>query len=263
MRSYTCTSPWILTDFITLIKPTGGQFLVFKTVTAWNHWLSYMLSVLFIVCFYTQQMTQNSSIYLLWQFHGFEYQMKNLWIHFWWFSFQCEPREFMHLMKLFFKNSADEVENAPKSLNSQGFHTTFIFGNFTDDIGNMRTLKTPTSPGTLIWALMVHWITRPHSRGNENASRLPPLLLHSVVITHTHIQHTKNWGNIFKNIKLVSCCSLFYAQSVSSEIYCSRDWQEHGLNFDFEVLWEIHVGKTVWDRIIYSTWSEILMGSCR
>lgn len=101
----------------------------------------------------------------------------------------CEPREFMHLMKLFFKNSADEVENAPKSLNSQGFHTTFIFGNFTDDIGNMRTLKTPTSPGTLIWALMVHWITRPHSRGNENASRLPPLLLHSVVITHTHSTH--------------------------------------------------------------------------
>lgn len=68
---------------------TGGQFLVFKTVTTWNHRLSYMLSVLFIVCFYTQQMTQNSSIYLLWQFHGFEYQMKNLWIHFWWFSFQC------------------------------------------------------------------------------------------------------------------------------------------------------------------------------
>lgn len=55
----------------------------------------------------------------------------------------------MHLMKLFFKNSADEVENAPKSPNSQGFHTTFIFGNFTDDIGSMRTLKTPTLPGTL------------------------------------------------------------------------------------------------------------------
>lgn len=161
MRSYTCTSPWILTDFITLIKPTGGQFLVFKTVTAWNHWLSYMLSVLFIVCFYTQQMTQNSSIYLLWQFHGFEYQMKNLWIHFWWFSFQCfdfswgiycssvSRGNLCTSWSSFLKNSADEVENAPKSLNSQGFHTTFIFGNFTDDIGNMRTLKTPTSPGTL------------------------------------------------------------------------------------------------------------------
>lgn len=170
MRSYTCTSPWILTDFITLIKPTGGQFLVFKTVTAWNHWLSYMLSVLFIVCFYTQQMTQNSSIYLLWQFHGFEYQMKNLWIHFWWFSFQCfdfswgiycssvSRGNLCTSWSSFFKNPADEVENAPKSLNSQGFHTTFIFGNFTDDIGNMRTLKTPTSPHREHWYELL-WYT--------------------------------------------------------------------------------------------------------
>lgn len=156
MRSYTCMSPWILTDFITLINEQVNSFWFSRqsqheTTDSRTCWVFYSLFVfthskwpkIQASTFCGNFMASNIRWpFLVIFFSVFWLQLRNLLL-------LCEPREFMHLMKLFFKNSADEVENAPKSLNSQGFHTTFIFGNFTDDIGNMRTLKTPTSPGTL------------------------------------------------------------------------------------------------------------------
>lgn len=163
MRSYTFMSPWILTDFITLINEPTNRWTVSGFQDSHNMKPPTLVHVeCFIHCLFLHTANDPKfkhlpfvaisrlrisddklmDPFLVIFFSMFWLQLRNLLL-------LCEPREFMHLMKLFFKNSADEVENAPKSPNSQGFHTTFIFGNFTDDIGSMRTLKTPTLPGTL------------------------------------------------------------------------------------------------------------------